>query len=1452
MMKTPIYKVLYSGLAVIIFFVSVGVAGLVYLDTEGGRKQLTNFINENLTSPQSAIEISGIDGSLYSDVIIPSIVLSDRGGKWLEIKDTTINWSIAPLLNKRFSASDVSIDSIHLRRLPNTDSENIQDENETFKFPSLPIDIDIDITQYNVSTINIDENVATIPSAFKLDGTLKLTQNDGINTEANLISTEGHNDRVHFNISYPRDGSNLDTALDINIPENGLFATLAGLDISGGLTLILDGHGPLNNWAGSFAVQKNDKPISNASITRIDETLSINAPIDLSNLLTGDLTALTGKSNHLKVEISPSEVSKNSNLNMVVTGDFIDLSVDGALSFSDLTKSNHLDVSINVKDSTPFNSIIAPQYFKPFTFTGTLTNIFSKPQITVNYQNLKAGTSNEIEASFNGQIEAALNQQVITIRADGKITKISGSAVANIKPLLKEGVNWSLDTTIADQYSAITASDLSIEADFIRLDGRGEFNSDNGVLNASITTNLDNISKIDADLGLNQGLSGKATVETIISRNNATDPLNVSANLITENINLGNEILNEVVGFSPSFTTNLVQTADGEIVIDNTALTGDYLSFDLAGNISSEKIINNTSFNLSLSNIHNLKKFDSTALSGNIELTGLIAGDIASPSIDVKTGFNQLNIQSMELNNFAAHIIADNVLNELTGAISITSETNFGPLSANTSIQKIENKYAVTDTKISLGRYLATGNFNIPSGSPVTGGFALITNDIENNAAGMTGTITVNVDLIDENNDQKIIIESALEEISFPISNTELLGLKSGLLSGDMLLNDGNPQITMTAALKELSHPKIHAKEANLKVEQIESGFRYALDALGNEKKPYQLELAGDFLTANEKSVITLDVLGSIVEVPIKTASTARVTLHNGDIMVAPFVLQLGEGKFSGNLEKNSSGINANLTSNDADLTPISVLIDDLPIAGLLNGEVNLKTTSDALLSDYNLTLSNIALLNNDTDVDDNILELNITGVVTEENAQLAGVLAANNLFNAQFNAGLPITIDPITFATDLPQSTPIDGNISWKGRVEPLWPILQLIDHDLRGDLDISMQLDGTISAPNLNGNIVMSDGRYENMQTGFVANNIDMDANIKDRRITLDNFKANDGEEGLISATADINLAPDFNYDAMVNLNLSNTKLVRQSELAIMASSKLAFEKNSDRTSLVGDITVENAEIGAIEQGGPAITKLDVIEINGEGIINKKPQRNGALGPIDLDLKFIVPGKLFIRSFGLDSEWEADLEIDGTSEKPIVSGTSSLIRGFFEFSGKRFNLTRGNFSFPGDQTNDPIIEIAAEHQLTDMIANLRIYGQASNPKLEMSSTPYLPENEVLARILFGTSVAELTAVEAVQLASAVHSLSNGGGQGLLGGIRRAIGVDRLSIDNDASREYGTTITGGKYLTDNVYVEVSTAPATGETATSVEVGLTRNLSLVTRRTLDHDNNLSIRWFWDY
>ena len=230
-------------------------------------------------------------------------------------------------------------------------------------------------------------------------------------------------------------------------------------------------------------------------------------------------------------------------------------------------------------------------------------------------------------------------------------------------------------------------------------------------------------------------------------------------------------------------------------------------------------------------------------------------------------------------------------------------------------------------------------------------------------------------------------------------------------------------------------------------------------------------------------------------------------------------------------------------------------------------------------------------------------------------------------------------------------------------------------------------------------------------------------------------------------------------------------------------------------------------------------------------------------------------APGKIFIRGRGLDSEWRGDLDITGTSDRPVVEGSISLVRGFFDFSGKRFALSRGEITFPGDGSNDPRLDITAELALSDLVAMIHIGGRASQPDLTVTSTPELPQEEVLARILFGTSVTELSPLEALQLASSIQALSGDGGPGVVDQLRGSIGFDRLifgSAGTADDREYGTTVSGGKYLTNNIYVEVTTSPATGAMAQSVEVELSDNLSLITRRGLDRENSLAIRWSWDY
>ena len=62
-------------------------------------------------------------------------------------------------------------------------------------------------------------------------------------------------------------------------------------------------------------------------------------------------------------------------------------------------------------------------------------------------------------------------------------------------------------------------------------------------------------------------------------------------------------------------------------------------------------------------------------------------------------------------------------------------------------------------------------------------------------------------------------------------------------------------------------------------------------------------------------------------------------------------------------------------------------------------------------------------------------------------------------------------------------------------------------------------------------------------------------------------------------------------------------------------------------------------------------------------------------------------------------------------------------------------------------------------------MTVNVVETGRAQNPQIEFTSTPGLPQDEIVSRILFGSSVGDLSAIQAVQLAASLNSLRGSGG---------------------------------------------------------------------------------------
>src|SRR5690606_7730653 len=101
-------------------------------------------------------------------------------------------------------------------------------------------------------------------------------------------------------------------------------------------------------------------------------------------------------------------------------------------------------------------------------------------------------------------------------------------------------------------------------------------------------------------------------------------------------------------------------------------------------------------------------------------------------------------------------------------------------------------------------------------------------------------------------------------------------------------------------------------------------------------------------------------------------------------------------------------------------------------------------------------------------------------------------------------------------------------------------------------------------------------------------------------------------------------------------------------------------------------------------------------------------------------------------------------------------------------------------------------------------------------------------------SQLIFGKSVQNITAFEAIRLAGAVRTLSSGGGFDPVNSARQMLGVDTLTIDNTNTQEgSGVSVGVGKYINEKVYLEIKRSPnPTQPWNGSVQIELSSKLTL--------------------
>ena len=406
----------------------------------------------------------------------------------------------------------------------------------------------------------------------------------------------------------------------------------------------------------------------------------------------------------------------------------------------------------------------------------------------------------------------------------------------------------------------------------------------------------------------------------------------------------------------------------------------------------------------------------------------------------------------------------------------------------------------------------------------------------------------------------------------------------------------------------------------------------------------------------------------------------------------------------------------------------------------------------------------------------------------------------------------------------------------------------------DVQGALAFNLRLSGELSPAGLSGTVTALRGRVSIPAAGLALTGLQASVDLAGGTARI---SATTGFTTGGKATVDGSVGLTGGYPVDLKVALQNVGLVKEPTVKSSMNGQLALTGAiAGTSSLTGRIVLGETEI-SLAFSSPSGDLIDVMHVNETVAQRATRERAGLTGQpasaassggggsrLNLDITISAPNRVFIRGRGLDAELGGELRITGHAGDIIPIGQFDLIRGRLDILGRRLDLTEGSLQLQG--TFDPVVRLVAATTANDVSVQITTSGTASAPTVTLSSSPDLPQDEILALLLFGKGIDKISALQALQLANAVRTLLGNGGEGLQGKIRKQFGLDDLDVTTDANGN--VALKAGKYISKNVYTDV-TVNAQGDAEVQLNLDITP--SLTARGKVDSTGGTSLGIFFE-
>ncbi|MGZ9098570.1 MAG: translocation/assembly module TamB domain-containing protein [Brevundimonas sp.] len=892
---------------------------------------------------------------------------------------------------------------------------------------------------------------------------------------------------------------------------------------------------------------------------------------------------------------------------------------------------------------------------------------------------------------------------------------------------------------------------------------------------------------------LRSGASGSFGGPITASVAKTGDPWRLTFDGRGRRLTVGMEELDRLLGPTPRLQLTGALD-DGRIAIERAQLTGAQGSAGARGLIEGDGRLR-----LALDwNARGPFGVGPVAIDGAMTGQGALTGTLAEPRADLTAAFGSVNAGALALTDVDMVLSFRRGADASDGRIAVTAASNYGPARASGNFFLGGDRIRLTDVDMDAGGVAAQGAIALSNRFP--------------SSADLTFTARPGAFLASGTADGRIRL-------------TEGAGGETAILA-------------VTGRNVRLAGSTWVIRTLDLNGQGTLERLPFTLKADVGGATPVSFDGSGVYSRAGPSQSVVLEGSGRVREIAFTTRNPAVIALA-GDGRVVRVDLGIGGGVLLGELRQDSRAaiIEANLTSVD-----LGTLMEDM--RGRVTGRLSLRGAGEDLSGSANVTLEDIRSV-------DAPRGLAVDGVVN--------ALLVNNTLRIQANAAdgdavravaditLPVVASAAPLRLAIVRTQAMSGEVSIQGQIQPIWDLLAGGERSLSGQVNARATLAGSLAEPRLNGRLDLEDGTFRDSATGVRLEDVTLASRFDDTVGVVELFRAVDGAGGSVTGNGRIGLKQGSGSSFQLLLN--RFRIIDNDIAEAKASGPLTVTRGEDgNITLSGRMDIDEARIEANPPGSTGIVRMDVVEINKPGGDVPEAEQNQQRGlQFGLDITLNSPGgDVRVVGRGLNVEMDVNARVTGTISRPILSGTARVVRGDYDFAGKRFVFDeRGTVSL---STNPELIRLnlTATREDPALTATIRVTGTAARPEIALTSTPALPQDEILSQVLFGRSASQLSAFEAAQLAAGVAALAGGGGFDVIGNLKDFTGLDRLVFAGGG--EGGVmTVAGGKYLTDDVYLEIIGGGENGA-AVNVEWQVRRNLTVSSKFGGQGEASLSIRW----